>query len=673
MSAPEPILHLDRMTLTARIGGAAVEVLRDICLAVPGGRIVGLVGESGAGKSMIGKVIAGLQPPGFDVTGGQVLFRGRPLPGSRGDLLGRDIAFIPQDPLSALNPVLTIGQQFDEHLARLGTARAARRSAMLSALGRVGLVDPQALCRRYPHQLSGGQCQRVLIALAFASRPGLVVADEPTSALDVVSQALIMRVLAGEQRSYGTAVLLITHDLRLAAHVCDEVAVMYAGEVVEQGPADAVLRRPLHPYTRGLRDAMPPLHGPRRALPAIGEFMPGLQALAQISGCRYAARCPVRSPECVRSRLALRERAPRQFVRCGVACSETVQAGVSDAGGGAHGGPTGRPDWDGGRTSGPDRNGGPKSGADGNGGRTSGADGNGVFTSGPHQAVPLLEFRDVDLCYESPRGLLGRRRGAVQAVRAASFRVDPGESVGIVGESGSGKSSIARLALGLELPTAGRVLVDGADLHLGAGRTSAGAPSGLRIVFQDPQSALNPRRRVARLVTQIMEAPDHRRPLPDRLARALELLQQTGLPADCMSRYPSQLSGGQRQRVNIARALCVTPRLLVADEIVSGLDVSVQSQILNLLDRLRRSLGLALLFISHDLSVVRYLCERVLVMHRGRIVESASTEDVFLRPREPYTRMLIGALPPEDPDQQWPPAADAIAADAVAAAAAPAG
>jgi peptide/nickel transport system ATP-binding protein len=329
--------------------------------------------------------------------------------------------------------------------------------------------------------------------------------------------------------------------------------------------------------------------------------MPGLRAIAAMPGCRFAPRCPTRDPRCAESLPPLRECAPGHVARCMQACTlndEALQPGSLLQ----------------------------------------------LKSTSKSSGAPVVEFRNVSLKYSSRRGLLGRQVVEVDAVRDASFSVRPGEFVGIVGESGSGKSSIARLLMGLEKPTSGEVLIDGKD------------PAGhIQIVFQDPQSALNPRRSVLRLITQAFEAPGRARSAQERLRRAGELLRETGLPEDCLSRFPSQLSGGQRQRVNIARALCITPKLLVADEIVSGLDVSVQAQMMNLLLRLGDTLGVALLFISHDLSVIRYLCPRVLVMHRGRIVEAGDTAEIFASPRHPYTRTLLAAVPPDDPERTWPP------------------
>jgi peptide/nickel transport system ATP-binding protein len=511
------VLAIDGLTVRAQGAGAEIDVLRDVALGVDEGRIIGIVGESGAGKTMIGRVVAGLLPSGFRVAAGRVTFDGEDLialePARRRALLGNRIAFIPQHPLSSLNPVVAVGKQFDEHLAHAGIARTDRGRLARHALAEVGLDDP-ALLRRYPFQLSGGMCQRVLIALAFSTNPALVVADEPTTALDVTTQVRIVRLIRELQSAHGTALVFITHDLRLAAHLCDDVAVMRAGAIVEHGPARTVFTTPAHPYTQTLRAASRSLQG---ELPQPSTAGPG----------------------------------------------------------------------------------------------------------------PLLRLEAVGKVY----------RGGVVAVRDVSFAVAPREFVGLVGESGSGKSTLARLIVGLDVPTSGTV-------------TCAEAA---QIVFQDPSSALNPRRRVETLVTQALEARRWRVPAAERRERADALLADTGLSPVLRLRYPRQLSGGQRQRVNIARALGTTPRLLVADEIVSGLDVTLQAQIVELLLRLRAEHGIALVFISHDLAVVRALCERVIVLQAGEIVESGPTAGVFAAPRHPYTRALLDAVPPEDLTRPWPP------------------
>ncbi len=603
------------LTIRARFGGEAVDVLRDIDFAIAPGQVLGLVGESGAGKSMIGRVLARSLPQGFAVAGGSLAFRqadgsdtdllALPDASLRG-LLGDRIAFIPQEPLTALNPLLTVRDQFGEHLARLGVPKDRREQRMAEALAEVKLGA--SVLARHPFQLSGGMCQRVLIALAFSSNPALVVADEPTTALDVSTQATIVQIMRRLQRDHGTALLFITHDLRLAAHVCDEIAVLYAGEIVERGPARTVSRAPLHPYTRALQAANPPLGGTPTRLITLPDQMPGLEALGRLPGCRFAPRCPTADPSCRAAPPVLREMSPGHHVRCAEACS---RAGLAAAP--------------------PPRD-----------------------APMPTAGDPVLVVEAAAKHYPGRRDWLGRRAPGVDAVRAASLSVRPGEFVGIVGESGSGKSTLARLIMGLETPTSGRILVDGQDVGAGGAEARQIRLGALQMVFQDPQSALNPRRPLERLVTQSMERKGATATTEERRARAKALLQEVGLPPELIDRYPAQLSGGQKQRVNIARALCVTPRLIVADEIVSGLDVSVQAQILNLLLDLRAERGVGLVFISHDLAVVRYLCSRLMVMREGVVVEEGATEEIFRAPQHAYTRALMAAAPPEDLDRPWP-------------------
>jgi peptide/nickel transport system ATP-binding protein len=608
------------LTIRATLGGRATDVLRDIALDLAPGRVLGIVGESGAGKSMIGRVIARSLPQGFAVSAGMLQFH-QPGGGAvdllslpQADLrrlLGDRIAFIPQEPLTALNPLLTIRDQFAEHLTRLNVPQRTQPTRMTEALAEVKLGA--AVLTRYPFQLSGGMCQRVLIALAFAGNPALVVADEPTTALDVSTQATVVQIMRRLQRDHGTAMLFITHDLRLAAHVCDEIAVLYAGEIVERGPARLLLRAPLHPYTRALQAANPPLAGTLSRLATLPDQMPGLAALAAIPGCRFAPRCPTADAACRERTPALREASPGHWVRCAEACSV---AGPS---------PTG-----------PQR-----------------------LEAIRAAEAPVLVVEGVAKHYPGRRDWLGRRAPGVDAVKGATLSVRPGESVGIVGESGSGKSTLARLIMGLEPPSAGRILVDGRDVTVPGAEPRRIRLGAMQMVFQDPQSALNPRRPLERLVTQTMEGSGAGATAEEQRQRALALLKEVGLPPELVDRYPAQLSGGQKQRVNIARALCIAPRLLVADEIVSGLDVSVQAQILNLLIDLRAERGVGLLFISHDLAVVRYLCTRILVMKEGLVVEEGETEEVFRAPRHPYTRALMEAAPPED-DRPWPPESAAV-------------
>jgi len=603
-------LEAKDLVVAARLDGTVVTVIRPLSFALAPGKILGLVGESGAGKSMVGRAIARLLPAGFAITSGSLLFEGEDLVAmaakARRALLGRAIAFIPQAPMTSLNPVLTIGAQFDEHLVRLGGAnRSRRRDHAVAMLSAAKLPRAAELLSQYPHQLSGGMCQRVLIALAFASNPRLVIADEPTTALDVTSHPPILRLIADMQREHGTAVIFITHDLRLAAQLCDQVTVMYAGRAVESGPARAVLSTPAHPYTRCLQLGNPSMRAGRRTLYVMPDQMPGLRQLSNLSGCHFAPRCPLATDDCRRGEPANVAIASDHYAACirpraaqavATANEESVPAAVADR--------------------------------------------------------PLLQVTGLQKYYAVGGGLFGGAR-TVAAVKHASFSIAANEFVALVGESGSGKSTIAKLLVGLERPTAGKILLDAEDLTTPSSHHSTLRATRLQMVFQDPQSALNPRRRVASIVTQAMEAGSRHVGADERLARTRELLSEVGLSADLAARLPGQLSGGQRQRINIARALCIIPKVLIADEIVSGLDVSIQAQLLNLLARLRAELGFAMLFISHDLSVVRHLCSRVLVMYDGAIVEDGPVEQVFADPQHPHTRALLSSVPPDDPQASW--------------------
>jgi peptide/nickel transport system ATP-binding protein len=587
------VLEARDLTVSAKVSGVPVALIKRLSFSLPPGRILGLVGESGAGKSMVGRLVGNDLPPGFAVTAGSLSFNGADLlamPATRRrSLLGRDIAFVPQEPMTALNPSRSIGSQFNEHLWRLGIPANQRRDRALAMLESVHLPNARDLLARYPHQLSGGMCQRVLIALAFAGSPKLVIADEPTTALDVTVQARIVRLIADLQARAGTALIFITHDLGLAAQVCDEIAVLYAGQVMERGPPGA---GPRHPYARCLQLAAP--SGVRRGLYVLPDQMPGFAELAGLEGCRFAPRCPIAVPgQCDRQEPPLLDVGAGHAAACFRAdATPSIEAPPPNA------------------------------------------------RARPRATVrPVLDLQDVGKTFYGSSGWFGRR--AHVAVRDATFTIAPGEFVGLVGESGSGKSTIARLVAGLERPTTGRVLVGNEDGL--SGQTRRQRIETVQMIFQDPQSALNPRSRVGAIATQAMEAGLVLSSPEQRVARTAELLSSVGLSPRLAGRYPSQLSGGQRQRVNIARALCVLPKLLVADEIVSGLDVSVQAQLLNLLLRLREELGFAMLFISHDLSVVQYLCDRVLVMYRGEIVEQGVTEDVFAAPRHAYTQGLLAA------------------------------
>jgi len=609
-AASPPLFEAKGLTVQA----GPVQVLRNVNLSLRRGRVLGLIGESGAGKSMLGRVIADQLPAGFRVAGGSLRFGAADLLAlSKRDhrsLLGRQIAFIPQEPMMALDPAMTIGNHFREHLHRLGLSAGAGRKAALAALADVRIEAPETVYDQYGFQLSGGMCQRVLIALAFISNPDLVIADEPTASLDVTTQGHIVSLLRAMQKRHGTAVLFITHQLRLAAQICDQVAVLYAGEVVEQGPAREVFLHARHPYTCALHASMPNFDGQWRALGAPSGQMPGLPDYPALTGCRFAPRCASAIDACLAEPPPLADCGDGTALRCirpgAVAKNVDAENAETDT----------RPQ------------------------------------SKQVPAAALLKVDNVTKIFRRS-GWVSRAPGQA-AVSGASFSVAPGEFVGIVGESGSGKSTLGRLIMGLEEPSAGRIVLDNKPLGHDEAEWRRRIAS-IQFVFQDPRAALNPRRSTLQLVTQPLQPGDVSR--QQRRDRAEQLLRSTGLPLDTLAKISSEMSGGQRQRVNIARALCNTPRLLIADEITSGLDVSVQAQILNLLLRLRSEFNIALLMISHDLAVVRYLCSRVLVMWKGTIVESGETDTVFSRPQHAYTRELIAAQPPEDISKRWAPLA----------------
>jgi peptide/nickel transport system ATP-binding protein len=588
------ILHIKALDIALKSGH---KILNGVDLAIGPGRILGVIGESGAGKSMIGSAIADTLPQGLAISQGSIEFDGLTLTDmtakTRRDLLGRDIGFIPQEPMSALNPSLTIGQQICHHLGRIGLRTAkARADRAVELFTEVGLDRPRALLGSYPHQLSGGMLQRVLIAMAFASNPRLVIADEPTTALDVTIQQKVVELIARMRELHNTSVLFITHDLRLAAEVCDEVAVLYAGRIVENGAARPIIHAPLHPYSSCLNLATPNLTGPKARLMILPRTMPSPLDRARMQGCDFAPRCPLAEAQCHSARPALTEAVTGHWSACH--WPERTQLIAPPAAAAAE-----------------------------------------LRRIG---STVVLRATALGKAYRQ-HDWLGRVR-EVQALRGLDFELREGEFLGVVGESGSGKSSLTKMIVGLEDVTSGRLDVVGMDR---ATSPRAQFFDKVQLVFQDPQSALNPRRRIGSLVTQALEARKSPLTAAQHAEMVVGLLAKVMLPPDVAERFPDQLSGGQKQRVNIARALCSNPRLLIADEIVSGLDVSVQAQILELLRGLREEAAFSLLLISHDLAVVRHVCDRTLVMCKGEIVEQGPVEEVFGNPQHPYTRQLVAA------------------------------
>jgi ABC-type glutathione transport system ATPase component len=560
MAATDDLLVIDDLSVRIDTSRGPIDPVRGVSLAIPRGGTLGLVGESGSGKSVTAMSITRLLPQrNVHVTGGRILLGGRDLTAMTERQLrsvrGKEVATIFQEPMTALNPVFTVGNQLAEPLRRhLKLSRRAAWDRARELVDMVGIRDGDRVLHSYPHQLSGGMRQRVMIAMAMSCEPALLIADEPTTALDVTTQLQILDLILDLQQRHGTAVLLITHDLGVVAQTCDQVAVMYDGELQETAAVADLFARPQAAYTERLLSFLP--EGRRHLADALDPDAPDAD---------------VAEPE------------------------------VSEP-------------------------------------------------AAPGAAAPLLSVRDLTKTFPGRR--TGRRKGAdVHAVRGVSFDVERGTTLAIVGESGSGKSTTGRALLRLHEPTSGSVTFDGTDLLA----LDAGAMRGMRrrmqIVFQDTYASLDPRWLVGRTLAEPLRL--HTDMTPEQIeARVAEVLDLVGLEPAHAERFPHEFSGGQRQRIGIARALLLDPDLVVCDEPVSALDVSVQAQVLDLMKDLQRRLGLTYVFISHDLSVVEMMADHVVVMSHGRVVEQGSTKEIFADPRHDYTRALLAAVPITDPSQR---------------------
>jgi peptide/nickel transport system ATP-binding protein len=585
-----------------------VRAVEGVGFAVRRGETVAIVGESGSGKSVTALAIMRLLARNGRVTAGRIRFEGRDLLRLDGESMrrirGRHIAMIFQEPMTSLNPVLPIGLQIAESVQiHLGKSAAEARARAAELLGLVGIVDAERRLDQYPHQFSGGMRQRVMIAIGLACEPKLLIADEPTTALDVTIQAQILELMKDLSRRLGIALVVITHNLGIVARYADRVNVMYAGRMVEQGRADDVFLRPRHPYTMGLMRAVPRLDRPRGArLETIEGLPPNLAALPP--GCRFAPRCPHRIDACA----ADPPLTPTDTgglsacVRAADIAAGTIAAAPAAAG----------------------------------------------DAPAPAAAeAPLLTVRGLTKHFAVSTGF-GGRRGTVRAVEDVSFDVRAGETVGLVGESGCGKTTVGRLILRLETPTAGEIRFDGHDLAGAKAAALKALRRRIQVIFQDPYASLNPRMTVGAIVGEPLGVYGIV-PKGEIGGRVQALLGQVGLRPEMAARYPHQLSGGQRQRVGIARALAMEPKFIVCDEAVSALDVSIQGQIVNLLEDLQKRMGLAYLFIAHDLAVVRHIAMRVVVMYLGRVMEVADRDTLYREPLHPYTKLLLDAAPVPDP------------------------
>jgi len=621
----EPLLHVTGLTTELGDPARPARVVDGLTLGIRAGETFALLGESGCGKSMTALSLMRLLPPSGRITAGSVRLGGTELltltEAEMRQVRGGRMAMIFQEPQTSLNPVLTVGTQIGEAVRlhqgetrqRLGAERA------VELLRAVGIPDPEQRLNEYPHQLSGGMKQRVMIAMALAGDPRLLIADEPTTALDVTIQAQVLRLLKAVQSANGLAVLLITHDLGVVAETAERLAVMYAGQIVETAPVAEFFARPLHPYSRHLLESLPGAGKRGGRLAVIPGRVPPLDTPFQ--GCRFVERCPAAIERCRLEAPEWRMFSEERGVRCHLA--EPDEAGASE-----------RPVSD--RTSAPT----PEPSIGGRDLPTESAQ------------VPLLTMRGLQVHFPIHQGVLRRVVGHVRAVDGISLDLYAGRTLALVGESGCGKTTAGKGLLQLVPPTGGSVRYRGQELIGLSHRRLRPFRKDLQIVFQDPFASMNPRMLVGDLVGEGLQALRLAPKRAERMRRVAELLELVGLDPESANRYPHEFSGGQRQRLCIARALALEPRVLVCDEPTSALDVSVQAQILNLLKDLQERLGLAYLFITHDLSVVSYLAHEVAVMYLGRVVEHGQVAEVLDDPRHPYTRALLSAVPVVDPEQR---------------------
>ncbi|MCB1801323.1 MAG: ABC transporter ATP-binding protein [Gammaproteobacteria bacterium] len=598
--------------LATHLGGREqpVRAVDDVSLQIRRGETFVLLGESGCGKSMIALSIMRLLPHSGRIVKGDVRLDGRSLRAlSEAEMReerGGRIGMIFQEPMTSLNPVMTAGEQVAEAV-RLHDPRSRGRVAerVVELFREVGIPDPHQRVNEYPHQLSGGMKQRVMVAMALAGRPQLLIADEPTTALDVTIQAQVLDLLRRLQRETGMGILLITHDLGVVAEMADRVGVMYAGQLMEINAAAEFFRAPRHPYSRKLFRSLPMAEKRNRGLDVIRGIVPPLNQ--EFTHCRFADRCESAFEACRRELPPWRDLGSESGYRCQLAPDAVVAA------------------------------------------------------ESPLEEAPLpvretpamlLQVRDLKVHFPIHRGVLRRVVGAVKAVDGLDLAINRSSTVALVGESGCGKTTVGKAILQLQPPTAGEVIFDGIDLaHIGS-RELRALRRDFQIIFQDPASSMNPRMLVEDIVAEGMVAQGIGGDRSARRQRVEELLVKVGMQPSAANRYPHEFSGGQRQRIAIARALALEPKLIVCDEPTSALDVSVQAQVLNLLRGLQQQMGISYLFITHNLSVVTYLAHEVAVMYLGRIVEYGAVDDVIGRAAHPYTQALLSAVPVPDPNHQ---------------------
>ncbi|MBM3548151.1 MAG: ABC transporter ATP-binding protein [Alphaproteobacteria bacterium] len=610
MNETAPLLEVRNLRTEFLTDAGPVRAVEGVSFEMKAGETVGIVGESGSGKSVTALSILRLLADNARLgEGSRIAFRGQDLATLDEDeirkLRGGEIAMIFQDPLTSLNPVLRISKQLVEGMLAHGKqSQAEALKHGIDLLARMGINAPERAVAGYPHEFSGGMRQRVMLAMGFANNPSLLIADEPTTALDVTIQAQILDLLKTLNREFGTAVLLISHDLGVIANVCERVLVMYAGEVVEEGPAESLLADPRHPYTWALLNAVPRLDQEPPAdkrLTAI-EGMPPDPSQPP-SGCRFRPRCPFAVEKCGEHPHLLPVEDGRR-ARCWV-----TQAGESLLKPAA-----------------------PATAA----------------ATAPESGQPILSLRNVVKHYPLRRDAFFAPRRVVHAVDGVDLDIRRGETIGLVGESGSGKSTIARLITRIQKPTSGSIRFGDVDLATADRRVLRPLRRRIQMIFQDPYASLNPRMTVGQILSEPLRFHRLVRSQAEANRRVGELLDMVGLPTRAAERYPHEFSGGQRQRIGTARALAVEPELIIADEPISALDVNIRAQIINLFVGLQQRLGLTFLFIAHDLAVVRQVSDRIVVLYLGKVMEVAAARDLFAEPLHPYTKSLISAAPIPD-------------------------
>ena len=616
----DPVLSVRDLHVSFNTEAGVVHAVRGVNFDLWGGRTLGIVGESGSGKSVTALSLIGLLDDNAHVTG-SIKLRGEELLGKTDEEMseyrGTKISMIFQDPLSALTPMFSIGDQLAEALLihNPGMRKADVRKRCIELLELVGITDPEDRLDAYPHEFSGGMRQRVVIAIAIANNPDIIIADEPTTALDVTIQAQILDILKVAQRETGAAVVLITHDLGVVAGSADDVMVMYAGRAVERASIDTVFAKPSQPYTMGLLGAVPKPHvaATTRLVPIKGN-PPSLAAIP--TGCPFHPRCPMATPECAQSEPELLPIEPSEghLVSChwmdkireNSLTFEDVYPDLEPL----------KPKW----------------------------------AEVPRDQRPVvLEVKDLVKTFPvQGKGLIRRNKGTMTAVDHASFQIHEGETLALVGESGSGKSTTLMQIMDLVKPENGSITVLGQNTaDLKSNRERRELRRDLQVIFQDPMSSLDPRMPIYDVLAEPLEAQGWKK--GDINKRIGELMSLVGINPDYVDRFPSQFSGGQRQRIAIARALATSPKILLLDEPIASLDVSIQAGIINLLEDLQTELKISYLFVAHDLAVIRHISDTVAVMHLGKIVEYGETEDVFTNPQDPYTKALLSAIPIPDP------------------------